>query len=64
MAWHAMTVRPAPLRHWRSDGDDPLPTGQEDIVKLMRHAGCGGRAGKDELISGIASAGPSVLRSR
>jgi hypothetical protein len=27
-----------------------------DIVKLMRHAGCGGRASKVELISGIEGA--------
>ncbi len=89
-------------RHWRIDGDDPLPTGQEalaepfsafpswfmqircdrcgkdrmlsetytpqrdmlirDIIKLMRHAGCGGRASKVELISGIEGAGSQPVR--
>ena len=79
-----MTTRPIPPRHWRSYGDDPLPTGAEaldepfrafpswfmrvtcdrcgkdrmlneahaaqgdmlirDILKRMRHDGCGGRA--------------------
>jgi hypothetical protein len=97
-----MTVRPVPTRHWRSDGDDPLPTGQEalaepfsafpswfmqitcdrcgkdrmlsetytpqrdmlirDIIKLMRHAGCGGRASKVELIAGIEGAGSQPVR--
>ena len=26
-----MTVRPIPTRHWRSYGDDPLPTGEEAL---------------------------------
>ena len=26
-----MTVRPVPPRHWRSYGDDPLPTGREAL---------------------------------
>jgi hypothetical protein len=98
-----MTSRPAPTRHWRSDGDDdPLPTGEEaldqpfsafpswfmritcdrcgkdrmlsetytpqrdmlirDIVKLMRHAGCGGRASTVDLISGIEGARSRTVR--
>jgi hypothetical protein len=24
-----VTARPVPARHWRSYGDDPLPSGQE-----------------------------------
>jgi hypothetical protein len=84
---------PAPLRHWRSYGDEPLPTGKEaldepfaafpswylritcdrcgkdrmlnevhaprsdlplrEIIKRMRHDGCGGRAGRAELLTGI-----------
>ena len=91
-----------PTRHWRSYGDDPLPSGREaldepfsafpswfmritcdrcgkdrmlsetytpqrdmmlrDIVKLMRHAGCGGRASKVELISGIEGASSRPVR--
>ena len=78
-----------PERHWRSYGDDPLPTPVEalaepfaafpswflriecdacgkvrmvnepwrnrrlsDILKRMRHEGCGGLAAKAELLSG------------
>jgi hypothetical protein len=26
-----MTARPVPRRHWRSDGDDKLPTGAEAL---------------------------------
>jgi hypothetical protein len=88
-----MTARPIPVRHWRSYGNDPLPTGAEAldepfnafpswfmriecdrcgkvqlvnqahspqaymairvILDRMRHEGCGGRAGKAELLSGI-----------
>ena len=88
-----MTARPVPRRHWRSYGDDPLPTGREaldepfsafpswymritcdrcgkdrmlnevhaphrdmpirEIIKRARHDGCGGRAGKVELMTGI-----------
>jgi hypothetical protein len=97
-----MTTRPIPARHWRSDGDDPLPSGREaldepfaafpswfmritcdrcgkdrtlsetytpqrdmrirEIIKLMRHAGCGGRANKVELISGIEGASSRPVR--
>ena len=92
--------RAPPRRHWRSYGNDPLPTGREawtnpsprfrrgscaspangvtgsglfneahssqramlirDILGRMRHDGCGGRAGKAELLTGIegVSSGP------
>jgi hypothetical protein len=80
-----------PRRHWRSYGDDPLPTGREaldepfsafpswymritcdrcgkdrmtnevhtahrdmlirDMIAKARHDGCGGRAGKVELLT-------------
>ena len=83
----------AARRHWRSDGNEPLPSGAEamgeplaafpswflriecdrcgkvqmvneaharwrdrslrDIIARMRHDGCGGRAGKAELLTGI-----------
>jgi hypothetical protein len=89
-----MTSRPTPQRHWRGNGNDPLPTGSEAldepfdafpswflriacdrcgklqmvnrahmrfsdrtlrvILDRMRHDGCGGRARKAELISGVA----------
>jgi hypothetical protein len=29
-----MTARPVPLRHWRSYGDAPLPTGREALHEL------------------------------
>jgi hypothetical protein len=88
-----VTARPVPRRHWRSYGDDKLPTGAEaldepfaafpswflriecdrcgktqmlneahmphrarllrDIIAKMGHDGCGGRAAKVELITGI-----------
>jgi hypothetical protein len=96
------TARPVPERHWRSYGDEPLPSGQEaldepfaaflswfmqitcdrcgkdrmlseiytpqrdmlirEIIKLMRHAGCGGRASKVELVSGIEGASSRPVR--
>ena len=33
-----------------------------EIIKLMRHAGCGGRASKVELVSGIEGAGSRPVR--
>ena len=88
--------RPVPKRHWRSYGDDKLPTGAEaldepfaafpswfmritcdrcgkdrmvneahtaqrdlpirTILNRMRHDGCGGRAGRVELLTGIEGA--------
>jgi hypothetical protein len=97
-----MTVRPIPERHWRSYGDDKLPTGAEalgepfnafpswflriecdrcgkvrmvnevhtpqrampirDILKRMRHDGCGGLPGKAELLTGIEGASSRPVR--
>src|SRR5271169_4558621 len=97
-----MTARPAPARHWRSCGDDTLPSGQEAldepfaafpswfmrvtcdrcgkdrmlneahtpqrelpiraIIAKMRHDGCGGRAGKVELLTGIEGASSRPVR--
>ena len=97
-----MTERPVPERHWRSYGNDPLPTGAEaldepfdafpcwfmrvtcercgqermfneahsaqrsmpirDIIAKMRHDGCGGRAGKAELLSGIEGVSSRPVR--
>jgi hypothetical protein len=97
-----MTARPIPKRHWRSYGDDPLPTGREAldepfaafpswfmritcdrcgkdrmlneahmkrsdmpiraIIARMRHDGCGGRAGKVELLTGIEGASSRPVR--
>jgi hypothetical protein len=97
-----MTVRPSPTRHWRSYGDDPLPSGREaldepfrafpswfmrvtcdrygkdlmlneahtkegnmpirDILKRMRHDGCGGRPGRVELLTGIEGASSRPVR--
>jgi hypothetical protein len=31
-----MTARPIPPRHWRSYGDDPLPTGAEALDEPFR----------------------------
>jgi hypothetical protein len=97
-----MTARPIPVRHWRSYGHEPLPTGREaldepfraspswfmritcdrcgkdrmlneahmkrsdvpirDIIARMRHDGCGGRAGKVELLTGIEGASSRPVR--
>jgi hypothetical protein len=97
-----MTPRPIPTRHWRSYGNDPLPTGREaldepfrafprwfmritcdrcgkdrmlfephtpqrdmlirEIIKRMRHDGCGGRAGPVELLTGIEGASSRPVR--
>jgi hypothetical protein len=97
-----MTTRPIPARHWRSYGDDPLPTGREAlgqpfrafpgwflritcdrcgkdrmlneahtpkadmllsyIIAKMRHDGCGGRAGRVELLTGIEGASLRPVR--
>jgi hypothetical protein len=91
-----------PQRHWRSYGDDPLPSGQEaldepfsafpswfmritcdrcgkdrmlneahtkrgdmpirEILKRMRHDGCGGRPGRAELLTGIEGASSRPVR--
>jgi hypothetical protein len=93
---------PPPARHWRSYGDDKLPTPAEaldepfrafpswfmriecdrcgkvqmvneahmkrrampirDIIARMHHDGCGGRAGKVELITGIEGASSRPVR--
>ncbi len=97
-----MPARPVPRRHWRSYGNDPLPTAQEaldeplrafpswflrivcdrcgkermiaethmpqgdilirDIIERMRHDGCGGRAGKVELLTGIEGVSSRPVR--
>jgi hypothetical protein len=97
-----VTSRPIPARHWRSYGDDPLPTGREaldepfaafpswfmritcdrcakvrmineahferrrmlirDLIAMMRHIGCGGRAARVELLSGIEGVSSRPVR--
>jgi len=97
-----VTARLIPTRHWRSYGDEPLPTGREaldepfrafpswflriecdrcgqdrmfsethaaqsdmrirDIIARMRHDGCGGRAGKVELLTGIEGTSSRPVR--
>ena len=97
-----MPARTVPRRHWRSYGNDPLPTGAEalqqplsafpswflcitcdrcgkdrmvneahapwrdrslfDILHRMRHDGCGGLAGKAELLTGIEGANSRPVR--
>jgi hypothetical protein len=97
-----MTRRAVPLRHWRSYGNDPLPTGSEaldepfdafpswflriecdrcgkvqmvnqvhsaqthmairTILDRMRHDGCGGRAGRAELLTGIEGVSSRPVR--
>jgi hypothetical protein len=94
--------RAPPQRHWRSYGNDPLPTGTEaldepfaafpswfmrvtcercgqermfneahsgqrtmrirDIIEKTRHDGCGGRAEKVELLSGIEGVSSRPVR--
>jgi hypothetical protein len=97
-----LTARPIPVRHWRSYGTDPLPTGREAldeplaafplwflriecdrcgkvqmvneaharwrgrtlraILARMRHDGCGGLAGKAELLTGIEGVSSRPVR--
>jgi hypothetical protein len=97
-----MPARPVPRRHWRSYGNDPLPSGEQaldeplrafpswflrigcdrcgkermisethmaqgdmlirDILDRMRHDGCGGRAGKAELLTGIEGSSRPIRR--
>jgi hypothetical protein len=93
-----MTARPVPRRHWRSYGNDPLPSGALDEplrafsswflrivcdrcgkeriisethmaqgemrnpIERMRHDGCGGRAGKVELLTGLEGASSRPVR--
>jgi hypothetical protein len=97
-----VTRPPIPVRHWRSYGNDPLPTGIEAldepfnafpswflriecdrcskvqminevhfarpkmpiraILAKMRHDGCGGRAGKAELLTGIEGVSSRPVR--
>jgi hypothetical protein len=89
-----MPARPAPRRHWRIYGNDPLPSGEQaleeplrivcercgkermisethmpqgdmlirDILDRMRHDGCGGRAGRAELLTGIDGSSRPVRR--
>jgi hypothetical protein len=97
-----MRPRPVPKRHWRSYGNDPLPSGEQaldeplraspswflrivcercgkermisethmpqgdmlirDILDRMRHDGCGGRAGRAELLTGIDGSSRPVRR--
>ena len=97
-----MTARLIPRRHWRSYGDEPLPTGREALdepfravpvvvpadprviaaariecsrrrtrrerhaaprhLDRMRHDGCGGRAGKVELLTDIEAASSRPVR--
>jgi hypothetical protein len=97
-----MSRRTVPKRHWRSYGNDPLPTGAEaldepfaafpswfirvtcercgqermfnevhsaqpgmlvrDILDKMRHDGCGGRAGRAELLTGIEGVSSRPVR--
>ena len=97
-----MTRTPIPVRHWRTYGDYPLPTGAEaldepfdafpswflriecdrcgklqlvnqahmrwdnlpirTILDRMLHDGCGGRAGRVELLTGIERASSRPVR--
>ena len=97
-----MTARPVPQRHWRSYGNEPLPSGREaldepfaafpswflriecdrcgkdrmlneadmlagnmtirEIIKRMRHDGCGGIASQAELLTGIEGVSSRPVR--
>jgi hypothetical protein len=99
-----VAFQPPPARHWRSYGDQPLPSGAEalaepfaafpswflriecdrcgkvsmlneahttgrrremplrDLIARMRHDGCGGIAGKAELLTGIEGASSRPVR--
>ena len=45
-----------PQLHWRSCGTTPL------LLSRMRHDGCGGLAGKAELMTGIEAASGRPVR--
>jgi hypothetical protein len=63
-----------PGRHWRSYGDEPLPTGKEALDEpfaafsswFMRitcdRNGCGNRTGRVELLTGIEGASSRPVR--
>jgi hypothetical protein len=97
-----MPPRSVPRRHWRSYGNDPLPSGEQaldeplrafpswylrivcdrcgkdllisetymlhgqmrirEILDRMRHDGCGGRAGRAELLTGIEGVSSRPVR--
>jgi hypothetical protein len=97
-----MPARKPPVRHWRSNGDQPLPTARKpwsnrsprfragylrvtcdrcnkvrvlnevhtpqrdmplrEIIWRMRHDGCGGGAGRAELLTGIEGASSRPVR--
>jgi hypothetical protein len=50
-------------RHWRSYGNDPRRDRTlRDILARMRHDGCGGLAGKAELLIGVEGASSRPVR--
>jgi hypothetical protein len=62
-----VTVRPVPARHWRSYGDDPLPTGQQALDEPFRafpswfmRVTCD-RCGKDRMLSETHAAQSNML---
>jgi hypothetical protein len=67
-----MTARAVPQRHWRSYGDHPLPSDPEALDEPLAAFPswylrivcdrCGGRAGKAELLTGIAAASSRPVR--
>jgi hypothetical protein len=66
-----MPARPVPKRHWRSYGDDPLPTGQEALDEpfsafpswfLRIVCDRCGRAGKVELLTGVEGVSSRPVR--
>jgi hypothetical protein len=73
-----MTANNVPHHHWRSYGNDPLPTPQKarrepfaaprsdlplrTILARMRHERCGGRPAKAELLTGTEAASSGPVR--
>jgi hypothetical protein len=56
-----VTARPVPARHWRSYGDDPLPSGAGALDEPFR-AFPSWFMRKAELITGIEGAGSRSVR--
>jgi hypothetical protein len=67
-----ISLHSEPARHWRSYGDDKLPTPAEALgdpfaafpwwFMRIECDRCGGRAGKAELITGIEGASSMPVR--
>jgi hypothetical protein len=56
-----MTTRRIPKRHWRSDGNDPLPTGAEALDEPFNAFPSCDRCGKVQMVNQVHYARPTML---